>query len=474
MQSSLEARPSHAASTETKQGSLACAPGLIHLGVAKEVAGILRVLGVDPDVVIAGAGINPRLFDTADCVLSARVFARLLRHCAERTKCSHFGILLGAEATLVAFGLLGCLMRSCDTLGDALRVLEVHLRIQDSSAVMRLEVDEEVAVLSYAPYEAGVEEPGLIAEFALARTVHALRHLCGLGWALSEVLIPRRQPANTSVYLACFGAPVSFDREIAALVFPAKLLSMRLVSADSAMRRAAEGRVLELERTCRCDLTDELRRMLRTELLKGRCLIADAARSLSIHPRTFNRRLKAAGTGFRTLADEMRFEIARQLIADTEMPLGRVSAVLDFSEPAAFTRAFQRWSGVTPSVWRSWHRPASADGRESVLSCRRRGRRIRLLAHDRRGVVGRLPGRSARFGFIAGKPRNHYVADPRDRRTLLDRGSPGRTNGHACIQPAHQSLITNVFGPRLRLCTIDQSAVRRTARCNMTSCARSA
>jgi AraC-like DNA-binding protein len=30
--------------------------------------------------------------------------------------------------------------------------------------------------------------------------------------------------------------------------------------------------------------------------------------------------------------------------------------MLDFSEPAAFTRAFQRWSGVTPSVFRKNHR----------------------------------------------------------------------------------------------------------------------
>ena len=40
-------------------------------------------------------------------------------------------------------------------------------------------------------------------------------------------------------------------------------------------------------------------------------------------------------------------------MTDTDIPLVQVSAALDFSEPAAFTRAFQRWSGVSPSRLRA-------------------------------------------------------------------------------------------------------------------------
>jgi AraC-like DNA-binding protein len=54
------------------------------------------------------------------------------------------------------------------------------------------------------------------------------------------------------------------------------------------------------------------------------------------------------------VAGEVRYEIARQLLSDTGMSLGQISAVLDFSEPAAFTRAFRRWSGTSPSAWREY------------------------------------------------------------------------------------------------------------------------
>ena len=53
------------------------------------------------------------------------------------------------------------------------------------------------------------------------------------------------------------------------------------------------------------------------------------------------------------MLDELRFEGARQLVSDTELPLAQISAALNFSEPAAFTRAFERWSGgVPPQKWR--------------------------------------------------------------------------------------------------------------------------
>ena len=63
--------------------------------------------------------------------------------------------------------------------------------------------------------------------------------------------------------------------------------------------------------------------------------------------------LKAGGMGYRDISNEIRFEIARQLLRDTQVPLGQIAAALDYSEASAFTRAFRRWAGQTPSDWRA-------------------------------------------------------------------------------------------------------------------------
>ena len=102
-------------------------------------------------------------------------------------------------------------------------------------------------------------------------------------------------------------------------------------------------------------LAEDLRRVLRTELLRGTCSANSIARLFSMHRRTMNRHLNAEGLAFRRLANQIRFEIACELLENTDMALSKVAAVLRYSEPSAFTRAFRRWSGQSPSAWRSSH-----------------------------------------------------------------------------------------------------------------------
>ncbi|WP_244510332.1 helix-turn-helix domain-containing protein [Microvirga guangxiensis] len=105
-------------------------------------------------------------------------------------------------------------------------------------------------------------------------------------------------------------------------------------------------------------LTADLRRLLRTELLRDTCSAATVARLFSMHRRTLTRHLRTEGLAFRQVANEVRFEIACQLLQNTDMALSQVAAALKYSEPSAFTRAFRRWSGQTPSAWRASHPPA--------------------------------------------------------------------------------------------------------------------
>jgi AraC-like DNA-binding protein len=117
-------------------------------------------------------------------------------------------------------------------------------------------------------------------------------------------------------------------------------------------------------------LTEDLRRVLRTELLRDSCSAATVARLFSMHRRTLNRHLRTEGLAFRQVANEIRFELACELLENTDMALGQVAAALKYSELSAFTRAFRRWSGQAPSAWRSSHP---------------RARKPRLLRKPRRG-----------------------------------------------------------------------------------------
>jgi len=71
-----------------------------------------------------------------------------------------------------------------------------------------------------------------------------------------------------------------------------------------------------------------------------------------MHRCTLSRHLKELGTSFQNLLDEVRFEIARQLLEDSRMEIIQIAALLGYSNASAFTRAFRRWSSTTPAEWR--------------------------------------------------------------------------------------------------------------------------
>src|SRR3954447_19655326 len=157
-------------------------PGYIHLGVAKEIAPILRSFGLDPDPVIREAGLDPLLFDDGTNVIPHAALGRLLTLCVARTNCPHFGLLVGRRATILSLGLVGRLMQYSDTVGDALRALVSNLRIQNRAAVPSLTISDDTAVFTYSVYQPEAESADQISDGAIAGSVNALRNLGGSGW----------------------------------------------------------------------------------------------------------------------------------------------------------------------------------------------------------------------------------------------------------------------------------------------------
>ena len=329
--------------------------GYTHLGAATEIAPTLREFGLDPDPIIKAAGLDPRLFDDSASVIPHRALGRLCALSVAHTQCRHFGLLVGRRATILSLGLVGRLMLHSETFGDALRGLVAHLSVQDRVIVPSLDVSGDTAVFSHAVYQPGMESADQIADGSIACAVNAIRALLGADWAPSEVLLPRGQPADAEPYRRHFRALVRFDQEVAALVFPSRCLERRITGADPLLRAMLEERIQQLKGAQGSEFPDDIRRLLRVRLTSDRCSADAISDLLTMHRRTLSRRLKDSGTGYRHISNEIRFEIARQLLGDTEVPLGQIAAALDYSEASAFTRAFRRWSGETPTAWRARH-----------------------------------------------------------------------------------------------------------------------
>ena len=328
-------------------------PGYIHLGVAKEIVPTLREFGVDPEPVIREAGLDPRLFDDAMSLIPFAALGRLYTLCVTRTAYVHFGLLVGQRASILSLGLVGRLMQHSNNVGDALRALVSNLSTQDRAVVPALTSRDGTALLTFAAYQADSGSGTQILDAALGVTVNILRTLCGSSWNPSEVLLLRVAPADAEPYRRHFRAPVRFNQESAIIVFPARDLGLRIAGADPMMRALLQERIQQLKGEQGSEFSDDIRRLLRMRLTSNHCSADDIAHLLTMHRRTLSRRLKGGGMGYRAITNEIRFEIARQLLTDTQVPFAQIAAALGYSEASAFTRAFRRWSGQTPTAWRT-------------------------------------------------------------------------------------------------------------------------
>ena len=87
--------------------------------------------------------------------------------------------------------------------------------------------------------------------------------------------------------------------------------------------------------------------------MTGNCTISDIAAQLCMHERTLHRRLREEGTSFQLELDAVRYDIARQLLAGSAMPIASIAVTLNYSGVSALNRAFKRWTGLTPARWRT-------------------------------------------------------------------------------------------------------------------------
>lgn len=341
-------------------------PGTVRIGGASGIPAVLQEFGCDPAVIIARAGLSPDIFEEPETLVPVSALGRLLSCCVKATKCEHFGLLVGERGGFPSLGRVGFVARNSADVGAALTSLATYMPHHDRGAAVTLSVVGPLSTLGYAVYHP-TEAHDQLLDGAVAIGCCIMRALCGPEWAATEVTFAHRAPSDLAPYRRFFRCKLRFDAGETALVFETRWLGKPLHDAEPELRRLL---VRELEASAPADptdLIDSVRGVIRTKLGRGPCTSNEVARLFGISERTLRRQLVAHGTSFKAILEEVRFEVARQLLRDTTLTLERVALLVDYSELSAFSRAFLRWAKMPPGDWRELQRgevqPAGAERR---------------------------------------------------------------------------------------------------------------
>ena len=101
------------------------------------------------------------------------------------------------------------------------------------------------------------------------------------------------------------------------------------------------------------DIQARVREVLMHRLEKMEPSQEEVAEQLHMSPRTLQRRLGDSGTTYKEVLDKTRHALAMAYLSAPQHSVSDVTYLLGFSCDSSFTRAFRRWTGQSPSHWRS-------------------------------------------------------------------------------------------------------------------------
>lgn len=313
---------------------------------------VTRDLGVNPDEILEPFGLSTVQFDDPDFEIPYVTAGRLLAHCANATQCLHFGLLVGIRAHPSALGLPGFLLLNAPDVGTALQALVKNFDLHDQGGVPVLDVQGKSTRLGYAIHQSHVEAIDHIYDLSIAVGCRIMRQLCGAGWNPAEVHFSRRQQPDLKPYSRFYRAPLRFNMDRNAIMFPSRWMKHTLPSADALLHRHLKQEANALHTLRHANFVNDTRRLLCTSMMTGHFTINDIAEQFCMHERTLHRRLREEGTSYELELDAVRYDVARQLPGGSTMPIASIAETLNYSGASAFNRAFKRWAGFTPARWR--------------------------------------------------------------------------------------------------------------------------
>jgi AraC-like DNA-binding protein len=310
--------------------------------------------GGDIDSVFGNSGVAPDMAGAPTLKIKLSSYCRLFEEAARRTRLENFGLRFGVQFQPRDLGMWGYAVMSSPTLGVALKNLVELFPLHQECSTMRLQRGQDGLMrLEYQIYSAEIVQRRQDAELSLGMFRNVIRECLGPRWAPLEVHFEHPRPEAWQEHEAAFDAPAYFSQPTNALVFRPDLLERPMPGADA--------RLLTMMRTCLeslgsrregGDLFDRVRTAIRLKLPNGYPALDAIAADLRLSPGLIQRELGAHGLTYKEAVEATRQALAHAYLDQRQLPLTEIALLLGYSELSAFTRAFTRWAGSSPSAYR--------------------------------------------------------------------------------------------------------------------------
>ncbi|WP_438750253.1 AraC family transcriptional regulator [Pararhizobium sp. O133] len=320
---------------------------MISLSFVEEALDCLRRQGKATAPLLTSLGLPP----VVDKPISAETYGALWLAVAAAVDDEFFG-MGGRAMRRGSFTLLCHCVLHAPTLDQALRralrFLNVVLEDPSGELVVRDGLAEIV-----------LTDKGTARSAFAYRTYWILLHgitcwLVGRRIPIRRVDFRCAEPEQGADYRLFFGAPVQFGQPVSLLAFDRTVLKLPIARSEQALKQFLRGAPANILVRYRYDagLAASVRKRLRQTPPSAWSGFGDLAAQMRMSPSTLRHRLHGEGQSYAGIKEEIRRDLAIDLLLGSDRSVGEIAAQLGFSEPSAFHRAFRKWTSRSPATFR--------------------------------------------------------------------------------------------------------------------------
>jgi len=320
-------------------------------GPVTAIAKALEYEGLDSREVFRGAGIRQSIRNDPTDRLSVSAAATLLKHCVKVAQDPYFGLTVAKFIRISNIHALGYALLASKTLLDFCLRLARHFALVTQSVKLHVEQQPHEVTVRFHPLTVIAGEA---VDAWLAFMLHLMRQLYRPDFSPSRIEFRHPcPPAGPGPYALCFGVLPSFERPETMISFPGAAMNEPLSGASPELAQYNDTIAKNyLARLNRADVAGRVRVNIIERLSSGDCSRRKVACDVGMSEETLHHKLAECNTSFHELLNETRKELALGYLADRAISVTEITFLLGFADHSNFTRAFKRWTGISPTLYR--------------------------------------------------------------------------------------------------------------------------
>ena len=324
-------------------------------GIARLAFARAREAGLELNSLLKRSGLTLQEIEDRDARLKVPKQIKLLALVAAALPDDFLGFHLSLNFEFRELGLLHYTMASSATLGEALqRAARYSAIVNEGIALRCLEADDLTIACEYVGVARHSDRHQI--EFWIAAIIRSCRELTGRRLTPRRVQFLHHRRDDCVEISAFVGTGIEFGAERDAIVLARAAAEMPVIGADCYLNDLLVGYCEEAlaQRPAPAGaLRSAVENAVAPLLPHGKAELDEIARKLGMSRRTLSRRLASERLSFSGVVDQLRAELARRHVKDPLLSISQIAWLLGYQEVSAFTHAFKRWTGATPTMMRA-------------------------------------------------------------------------------------------------------------------------